>query len=164
MGHVPVGQNEKTAVVDDQLQAAITMAQIPADPAIARSTLQRRGRKAQQGNPLLLPTGHIPDCLADLRQCAQVMVLPHQFLVARLFARTNRLHNDLVKIQPRLSGINSPEHSKPVNRCPERIPIPQVLLELSVGTKTPWPTSRSLFIFGDEVNNLKIPCRSRTRS
>jgi hypothetical protein len=65
-------------------------------------------------------------------------VLPHQLLVARLFARTNRLHNDLVKVQPRLSGINSPEHSKPVNCCPERIPIPQVLLGLSVGTKTPW--------------------------
>ena len=137
IGQVPVGQNQKTAVVDDQLQAAITMAQIPADPAIARSTLQRTGRKAQQGNPLLLPPGHIPDGLADLRQCAQVMVLPHQLLVAPLLARTNWLHNDLVKVQPRLSGIYSREHSKPLNRCPEGIPFPQFLLGLSAGTKSP---------------------------
>jgi hypothetical protein len=37
---MPAWQDEKAAVVDDQLQAAIAMAKVPTDPAIARGTLE----------------------------------------------------------------------------------------------------------------------------
>jgi hypothetical protein len=41
-----VGKNEIAAVIDHQLQAAILMAKVPTDPAIAGGTLEGGGRKA----------------------------------------------------------------------------------------------------------------------
>ena len=52
---MPVGQDEKAAVIDDQLEAVILMAEVPTDPAIPCSALQGRGGKAQKGYPLTAP-------------------------------------------------------------------------------------------------------------
>src|SRR5437879_12927710 len=96
---MPLRQDEKAAVVDDQLQAAIAMAKIPTNPAVARRALEGAGRKAQQGHPLPIPGGEIPQGFADLRQTTQVVMLSHQILVTRLFAGTNRSDQDLPKVQ-----------------------------------------------------------------
>lgn len=39
VGHMPLGQDQKTAVVAQQLKTVELMAEIPADPAIPRGTL-----------------------------------------------------------------------------------------------------------------------------
>jgi hypothetical protein len=102
---VPVGKNEKAAVIDHQLQAAEVLTQAPTDPAIARGALQRRSRKAQQREPLLSPGRHVPKRFSNLGQIAQVVVLAHQFPVARLFAGTNQPDHRLAQLRPR-SRIN----------------------------------------------------------
>jgi hypothetical protein len=65
--NMPVGQDEKTAVVDHQFQAAVALAKVPTDPTITHRALEGRGGKAQQRCPFLLPGGNIPERLADLR-------------------------------------------------------------------------------------------------
>ena len=98
---MPVGQNEKAAVVDDQLQAAIALAKVPTDPTIAHRALEGRGGKAQQRYPFLPPGGDVPERLADLRQSPQVVMLPHQFLVTGLIAGTNGPDHDLTQVRTR---------------------------------------------------------------
>src|SRR5271157_4893949 len=110
---MPVGQDEKAAVVDDQLQAAIALAKVPTDPMIAHRALEGRGGKAQQRYPFLPPGGNVPERLADLRQSPQVVVLPHQFLVASLVAGANRPDNDLTQVQRRIPLPSTP----PPSRC-----------------------------------------------
>ena len=80
-----VGQNQKARIVGDQVEPVVLMTIIPANPAIADATLQGRGGKAQQGQPLALPGGDIPQGIADLGQCAQVMMGLHQLLVTGFF-------------------------------------------------------------------------------
>ena len=81
---MPVGQDKKAAVIDDQLEAVILMAGVPSDPAITCNALQSRGGKAQKPHPLIAPEGNIPSRLADLGQRSQVMMLLHQFLITML--------------------------------------------------------------------------------
>src|SRR5277367_4696195 len=106
--NMPVGQDEKAAVVDHQLQAAVALAKVPADPAIARRTLEGRGRKAQQRHPFLPPGGDIPQRFADLRQGPQVMMLFHQLLVTWLVAGTKGPDNGLTQVQGRISLRSTP--------------------------------------------------------
>src|SRR5439155_15651302 len=80
------------AIVDHQLQAGILLAEAPTDPAIACRALQCRGRKAQQRDPLLPPARHVPKRFSNLGQMAQVVMLSHELLVARLFAGMNEPH------------------------------------------------------------------------
>src|SRR4030042_920732 len=96
---MPVGQDEKAAVIDDQLEAVILMAEVPPDPTIPCSVLQSRGRKAQKGDPLIAPEGNVPEGFADLRQTTQVMMLLHQFLIMLLFEWTNGPGKNLSQIQ-----------------------------------------------------------------
>ena len=96
---MPVGQDEKTAVIDDQLEAVILMAEVPPNPTIPCSTLQSRGGKAQKGNPLIAPGGNVPEGFADLRQGTQVMMILHQFLITLLFEWTNGPDKNLSQIQ-----------------------------------------------------------------
>ena len=96
---VPVWQDEKAAVIDNQLQAVILMAQVPTDPAIPCSALQGRGGKAQKGYPLIAPSGDVPKRLADLGQRTQVMMLLHQFLVMLLFEWANGPDKNLPQVQ-----------------------------------------------------------------
>ena len=65
---MPIGKDEKAAVIDDQLEAIILMAKVPADPAIPCSALQCSGGKAQKGYPLIAPESNVPERFADLRQ------------------------------------------------------------------------------------------------
>ena len=74
---MPVGQDEKATVINDQLQPIILMVKVPPDPAIPCSTLQGRGGKAQKGYPLIAPSGDVPESLANLGQGTQVMMLLH---------------------------------------------------------------------------------------
>jgi len=127
--NMPLGQDEKTAVVDHQLQAAIALAKIPTDPAIARGALEGTGRKAQQGHPFLPPGGDIPQRFADLRQGPQVVVLLHQLLITGLFEGTNRPDHDLAKVQAappsavqlRLSACSIGEDTASRLGCPEEV-------------------------------------------
>ena len=96
---MPVGQDEKAAVIDDQLEAVILMAEVPPDPTIPCSALQSRGGKAQKGYPLIAPEGNVPEGFADLRQGPQVMMLLHQFLITLLFEWTNGPDKNLSQIQ-----------------------------------------------------------------
>ena len=96
---MPVGQDEKAAVIDDQLEAVILMAEVPPDPAIPCSALQGRGGKPQKGYPLIAPSSDVPESLADLGQRTQVMVLLHQFLVPLLFDWTDGPDKNLPQVQ-----------------------------------------------------------------
>jgi hypothetical protein len=96
---MPVGQDEKAAVIDDQLEAVILMAEVSADPVISGSALQSGGGKAQKGYPLIAPEGNVPEGFADFRQGTQVMMLLHQSLIALLFGRTNGPDKNLSQIQ-----------------------------------------------------------------
>ena len=129
LGSMPGGQDEKAAVVDDQLQAAIALAKVPTDPAVARRALEGGGGKAQQRHPFLPPGGDVPERLADLRQSPQVVVLPHQFLVARLVAGPSGPDYDLTQVQGAIPRRSTPqtfqcfigEHTTPRGSCPEQI-------------------------------------------
>jgi hypothetical protein len=61
-----VGQDQKTAVVDHELQAIILMAEIPSDPAIPCGALPGCGGKGEKGYPCIAPGSHIPKGLTDL--------------------------------------------------------------------------------------------------
>ena len=102
-------QDEKAAVVDHQLQAAIALTEVPADPAIPPRALEGGGGKAQQRYPFLPPGGDIPERFADLRQSPQVVVLLHQFLIPGLIAGQNRPHHDLTQVQARLPRRSTPQ-------------------------------------------------------
>ena len=96
---MPVGQDEKAAIIDDQLEAVILKAQVPSDPTIPCSIFQSRGGKAQKGYSLIAPEGNVPEGFADLRQGTQVMMLLHQSLVTLFFERTNKPDENLSQIQ-----------------------------------------------------------------
>jgi hypothetical protein len=107
VGNMPLGQDEIAAVVDDQLQAAILMAEVPTDPAITRGALERGGGKAEESHPCLTPGGDVPERFADLRQRTQVVVLSHQILVTPLLEWTNRPDNDFMQVQWSLPSQNT---------------------------------------------------------
>ena len=73
---VPVGQNQKPAIVGDQSQAIILMPEIPADPAVTNPTFPRRSRKTEQRGPIFAAGRDVPERVADLGQIAQIVVCP----------------------------------------------------------------------------------------
>src|SRR5208282_1229269 len=140
---MPIRQDEKTAVVDHQLQAAIALARVPTDPAIACRALEGRGGKAQQRCPFLPPGGNVPERLADLRQGPQVMMLLHQLLVTWLLAGTNRPDNHLTQVQERISRGSTPPNFQvlPRGTIQRRGGIVQNKLQ-PLKTYTPWAPGR----------------------
>jgi len=96
---MPVGKNQKTAVVGQEFEPIELMAKMPTDPAIASGTFEGSGRKADQANPLTADTCRISQGFADFWQGAQVMMLLHQVLEALVFLPANQPHNDLLEIQ-----------------------------------------------------------------
>ena len=62
------GQDQEATVIGDQVQAIVLMTEIPTDPAVTSRTFPGRGGKAQQGQPLVAPSGRIPQGVADLGQ------------------------------------------------------------------------------------------------
>ena len=86
-----LGQDQKPAVVGDEVQAIVLVAKTPPDPGVTCRALPGRGGEAQQGQPLAMPGGDIPQGVADLRQCSQVVMRLHQRLEAPLFGRRHGL-------------------------------------------------------------------------
>jgi len=74
---VVLGQDQKPTVVGDQVQAVVLVAEIPADPGVARRALPGSGGKTHQGQPLTVPGGDIPQGVADLRQRPEVVMGRH---------------------------------------------------------------------------------------
>ena len=66
---MPVGQDQQAAVVGDEVQAAILVAAIPANPAIPHGAFPGRRRKAQQGHPLAEVGRHAPQGFAEQSLC-----------------------------------------------------------------------------------------------
>jgi hypothetical protein len=119
---MPVRQDEKAAVIDDQLEAVILMAQVPTDPAITCSALQGRGGKAQKGYPLIAQSGNVPESLANLGQKTQVMILLHELLVTLLFEWTNGPDKNLPQVQdscPQMKYNLSSLYNSVGDKCPE---------------------------------------------
>ena len=88
-------KNQKTTVVGDELEAVELDAEIPADPTITSGAFERGGRQADLGQPAILPGRNIPQCLANFRQFAKVMILRHLGLIARLFMSLEGADDDL---------------------------------------------------------------------
>jgi hypothetical protein len=106
---MPVGQNQKTAIVGDQLEPVIIilMVKIPADPPIAHRAFPRGRRKTQQRHPLLVIGGHIPQGMTDLGQIPQVMMRRHQLAMKRFFAALNGTDSHFVEVQTDCSTLVS---------------------------------------------------------
>jgi len=96
---VVLGQDQKSAVVGDQVQAVVLVAEIPSDPGVTRRALPGRRGEARQGQPLPVPGGDIPQGVADLRQRPEVVTGCHQGLEAVLLIRSNGLKDDLSEVQ-----------------------------------------------------------------
>ncbi len=71
---MPGGQDEKPAVVGQQMQAIILVPVRPPDPAVPRRAFPGSGRKAEQRHPFGLPDGHVPEGFANLGERAQIMM------------------------------------------------------------------------------------------
>jgi hypothetical protein len=65
---VVTGQDQKTTIIGDQVQAVVLMTEIPTDPAVTGCTLPGGGAEVQQGQPLATPGDHIPQGMTDLGQ------------------------------------------------------------------------------------------------
>src|SRR5208283_4861455 len=131
----------------------------------ARRALEGGGGKTQQGHPFVTPGRDIPQGLADLRQSSQVVVLPHQFLVARLVAGPSGPHDDLTQVQGTIPGEAhlkpTPcfigEHTTPRGGCPEQITTAEGLKHLEAGTNSPWGGPTRPFTFYPEADQaLKV--------
>src|SRR5256886_14878302 len=79
-----------------------------------------RGRKAQQRDPLLPPARHVPKRFSNLGQMAQVVMLSHELLVARLFAGMNEPHHHLAQFRTRSRVTALGTHSRARIRSEER--------------------------------------------
>ena len=97
--HAPARQDQKAAVVGEQVLAT--------DPAVAGAALQRRRREAGQRHPFAAPARGVPQRLADLRQRAQVVVRPHQALVASFVLRRHRLDGNLAQLHAVVRALST---------------------------------------------------------
>jgi hypothetical protein len=66
-----IRQDQKAAIVGDEFEAPVLVPEVPSNPLVARSALQRRCREAQQRNPFMFAGGDIPERMAYLRQVAK---------------------------------------------------------------------------------------------
>jgi len=58
--NMPLRQDQKTAVVGQELQTILLMAEAPSDPAIPCPAFPGCGGKAQKGDPFIVPGGDTP--------------------------------------------------------------------------------------------------------
>ena len=99
IGQMPLRQDQKAAVVGDQLQAVILVAVVPTNPLIAHRAFPGRRRKTQQGNPFPPIVGSIPERLADLADRAEIVMGVQQLLKTPLLALPDRANPDLSQLQ-----------------------------------------------------------------
>jgi len=96
---MPIWQDQKTTVIGHQFQAVILVTESPADPPIPGRALPGRRGKAQQGHPLLVPEGDIPEGFANLGQRPEVMMCLHQCLITLFFESFNGADEDIFQAQ-----------------------------------------------------------------
>src|SRR5579863_8304672 len=77
-----MGQDEKAAVVGDEVKALILQEWGPADKTVSRPALEGRRRPAKQGKPLSGALGHIAQRLPHPVREAQVVMPAHQLFPA----------------------------------------------------------------------------------
>ena len=95
----PTSGKKLADVAGDQVQPPVLFAPAPSDPCVARAALERRGREGGQRGPRAAAViGRMPDGLADLRRCAETVVLVHERAEARLLVRRHRRHGQLREI------------------------------------------------------------------
>ena len=81
------------------MQAIVLMAEIPADPTVTGRTLPRRGTENQQRQPAIVPSGYIPQGMANLGQRAEIVMGIQKRSKACFLARNHGTQNDLAKVQ-----------------------------------------------------------------
>ena len=91
------GENQKTRVVSDKVQAAELDAVVPADPPVARPALQRRRGEHRQRQPSPPMMSDIAHRLAHPRRRAEIVVRLHQVPEAGLVLRRNDVDGHLGK-------------------------------------------------------------------
>lgn len=97
VGPMPGRQDQEPAVVGQQRQAIVLMAERPPDPAIPNRTFPGGGGKAEQRDPGLAPSGHVPEGFADLGKGAQIMMRLHQLLIPQFFGTLNGTDKEVVQ-------------------------------------------------------------------
>ena len=103
------GQDQEPGVVRDGMQAAELEAAVPADPAVARPALQRRGREHRKRQPAVAVTGDVAQGLADGPERAKAVMRLHQRAEARLVLFRDDVDRHLRKIHARAPATDSPE-------------------------------------------------------
>ncbi len=94
-------QDEKAAIVGNQMQAILLVTPVPADPTIAGRAFSDRGADHQQCQPLPLPGGDTPERVADLRHRTQVMMHVEQRAETRILVNRDRSQHDVAQVQCR---------------------------------------------------------------
>ena len=92
-----MGQDEKAAVVGDELKALILQERGPADKTVSRPALEGRRRPAKQGKPLSGALGHIAQRLPHPVREAQVVMPAHQLFPSLPLPRENRPNDDFLQ-------------------------------------------------------------------
>jgi hypothetical protein len=78
-------KDQETAIIGQQVQAIILMAQVPSNPPVPCCTLPGWGGKAQKSDPFIMPACEVPKGFADLGEETQIMMLLHLLLKMSLF-------------------------------------------------------------------------------
>jgi len=92
-----VGQDEKAAIVGDEVKALILQERGPTDKTVSRPALEGRRMPAKQGKPLSSALGHIAQRLPHQAREAQVVMLAHQLFPALPLPRENRPNDDFLQ-------------------------------------------------------------------
>src|SRR5579863_9822957 len=92
-----MGQDEKAAVVGDEVKALILQEWGPADKTVSRPALEGRRRPAKQGKPLSGALGHIAQRLPHPVREAQVVMPAHQLFPSLPLPRENRPNDDFLQ-------------------------------------------------------------------
>ena len=97
-------QDEKPGVVGQSMEALPVKTGGPANPVVARSRVEGRSRKHQQGQPAILHTGEVLDRLDHQRGSPAVVMAGEKDLEGVLLLPDNRPHHDLPQIDGRGSA------------------------------------------------------------
>ena len=84
------GQDQKAAVVGDQLEPVVLGAQVPANPPVAHAAFERCRRQAHLRHPPPAPSGDVPQGFADLGQITQVVMAGHLLAIAPMLGARDR--------------------------------------------------------------------------
>lgn len=95
VGAVGVGQDQKAGIVGDQMQALGAQQRRPTDPAITRTTAQRRRLLADQRQPLIAAMGDIAQLSPHEAAKAQVVVTIRQGIPPRPLVRLGGSHPNI---------------------------------------------------------------------